>query len=46
MRKSILALTLASTMTLGACANNPRIAQDAAIGAVGGALCDDVRLCQ
>ena len=40
MRKSILALTLASTLTLGACATNPRngdIAQGAAIGAAGGA---------
>src|SRR5690349_25099418 len=37
MQKSILALTLASTAMLGACANNPRVAQDAAIGAVGGA---------
>jgi hypothetical protein len=37
MRRSILALTLASTAALGACANNPRVAQDAAIGAAGGA---------
>ena len=37
MRKSILAITLASTAALGACANNPRVAQDAAIGAAGGA---------
>src|SRR5215218_6650074 len=37
MRKSILALTLASTVALGACASNPRVAQDAGIGAVGGA---------
>ena len=37
MRKSILALTLASTAALGACATNSRVAQDAAIGAVGGA---------
>ena len=37
MRKSILALALGSTAMLGACAQNPRIAQDAAIGAVGGA---------
>ncbi len=41
MRKSILALTLASTMTLGACASNPQMASDvgtgAAVGAVGGA---------
>src|SRR3954462_14180331 len=37
MRKSIVALTLASTLTLGACASNPRVAQDAAIGGLGGA---------
>ncbi len=37
MRKSIVALTLASTLTLGACASNPRVAQDAAIGGIGGA---------
>ena len=37
MRKSILAITLASTAALGACASNPRVAQDAGIGAVGGA---------
>src|SRR3954454_6901017 len=37
MHKSILALTLATTVTLGACASNPRVAQDAAIGGVGGA---------
>jgi hypothetical protein len=37
MHKSILVLTLAGTVTLGACANNPRVAQDAAIGGVGGA---------
>src|SRR3954462_4917465 len=37
MRKSIVALTLATTVTLGACASNPRVAQDAAIGGVGGA---------
>src|SRR4051812_15218929 len=37
MQKSILTLALASTMTLGACATNPRVAQDAGIGAVGGA---------
>jgi hypothetical protein len=37
MRKSILALTLASTISLGACASNPRLAQDAAIGGLGGA---------
>src|SRR3954464_13558381 len=32
-----LALALASTVALSACANNPRVAQDAAIGGVGGA---------
>src|SRR6478672_3675736 len=37
MRKSILAVTLASTAALGACASNPRVAQDAAIGGIGGA---------
>ncbi len=37
MRKSILALALASSVTLSACASNPRVAQDAAIGGLGGA---------
>ena len=37
MQKSILALALAGTVTLSACANNPRVAQDAAIGGLGGA---------
>src|SRR4051812_33200339 len=37
MRNSILAITLASTAALSACASNPRVAQDAGIGAVGGA---------
>ena len=40
MRKSIVAITLASTLALGACASTPRngdIAQGAAIGAAGGA---------
>src|SRR5919112_1464905 len=37
MQKSILALALASSVTLAACASNPRIATGAAIGAVGGA---------
>src|SRR4051794_13602836 len=32
-----LALALASTVALSACANNPRLAQDAAIGGIGGA---------
>jgi hypothetical protein len=38
MRKSILALTLAGTVTLGACAQNPRMAGDVATGAGVGAL--------
>src|SRR2546430_15178393 len=37
MRRSILALTLASTAALGACAENPRVAEGAAVGAAGGA---------
>src|SRR3954453_23527972 len=37
MQKSILALAFASTVTLSACAQNPRVAQDAAIGGLGGA---------
>src|SRR3954449_2464444 len=37
MRRAILAITLASTAALGACATNPQVAQDAAIGGVGGA---------
>src|SRR6478736_5932334 len=37
MRKSILALTLGSTAMLGACATNPAVTRDAAIGAAGGA---------
>src|SRR4051812_9115031 len=37
MRKSILALTLGSTAMLGACATNPAVTRDAAIGGVGGA---------
>jgi hypothetical protein len=37
MRKSILAMTLASTAALGACASNPRVAEGAAIGGLGGA---------
>src|SRR6476469_2422389 len=37
MQKSILALALASSVTLTACASNPRVAQDAAIGGLGGA---------
>ena len=38
MQKSILALALASSVTLTACATNPRVAQDAAIGAAVGGL--------
>ena len=41
MRRSILALTLGSTAMLGACAQNPRIAQDAAIGGLAGAIWSD-----
>ena len=37
MRKFILVAALASSVTLSACANNPRVAQDAAIGGLGGA---------
>src|SRR5690349_3673887 len=37
MRRSILALTLGSTAMLGACATNPAVTRDAAIGAAGGA---------
>ncbi len=37
MRKSILALGLAGTVTLSACATNPAVTRDAAIGGVGGA---------
>ena len=40
MRKSLIALTLASTISLGACASNPNtadIATGAAVGAAGGA---------
>jgi hypothetical protein len=37
MRKSFLALALGGTAMLGACAQNPRVAQDAAIGGIGGA---------
>src|SRR5213082_649035 len=33
----ILALALASTVALSACANNPRVAEGAAVGAAGGA---------
>src|SRR5213082_2764033 len=34
----ILALALASTVALSACANNPRVAEGAAVGAAGGAV--------
>jgi hypothetical protein len=37
MQKSILAIALAGSVTLSACASNPRVAQDAAIGGIGGA---------
>lgn len=37
MRRSFLALALGSTAMLGACANNPHVAEGAAVGAVGGA---------
>ncbi len=37
MKKSILAIMLAGTVSLGACANNPNIARNAGIGGLGGA---------
>ena len=37
MRKSILAIGLASSVALTACASNPRVAEGAGVGAVGGA---------
>jgi hypothetical protein len=37
MQKSILALALAGTATLSACASNPRVAEGAAVGGLGGA---------
>jgi len=37
MQKSILALALAGTVTLSACAQNPRVAEGAAVGGLGGA---------
>jgi hypothetical protein len=37
MQKSLLAIALASSVAVSGCASNPRIAQDAGIGAVGGA---------
>lgn len=38
MQKSILALTAAATVTLGACASNPRVAEGAAYGAGAGVV--------
>src|SRR5438309_11608214 len=37
MQKSVFALALGSTAMLGACATNPAVTRDAAIGAAGGA---------
>lgn len=37
MRKLIMAAMLAGTVSLGACAQNPRVAQGAGVGALGGA---------
>jgi len=37
MRKSILAMTLAGAVSLSACASNPAVTRNAAIGGVGGA---------
>lgn len=37
MRKLMMAAMLASSMSLAACANNPRVAQGAAVGGLGGA---------
>ena len=37
MRKSMLAVMLAGTVSLAACASNPRVAEGAAVGGVGGA---------
>ena len=37
MKKSILAIMLAGTVSLGACASNPNIARNAGIGGLGGA---------
>lgn len=37
MRKVLFALTAASALSLGACASNPRVAENAAYGAAGGA---------
>src|SRR5947209_735500 len=38
MQKSLIALALGSTAMLGACANNPHVAEGAAIGAALGAV--------
>ena len=37
MRKSMLAIILAGTASLAACANNPNVARNAGVGALGGA---------
>jgi hypothetical protein len=37
MRKSILVIMLAGTTALAGCANNPRVAQGATVGGLGGA---------
>ena len=37
MQKSMLAAVLAGTATLAACASNPAVTRDAAVGALGGA---------
>jgi hypothetical protein len=37
MRKSMLAVMLAGTVSLAACANNPNLARNAAVGGLGGA---------
>ena len=37
MNKSILAVMMASSLSLGACATNPNLAQNAAVGGLGGA---------
>ena len=37
MQKSMLAAVLAGTATLAACASNPAVTRDAAVGAIGGA---------
>ena len=37
MQKTFLAIALASSVAISGCASNPRIAQDAAIGGLGGA---------